>query len=150
MKEYFKYEHGYVNINNQDLFLTNSGNWSETLTIEEKSSKTIRKNNAKNVKIYIYFLLVICLMALIISRSQTGAIPLGLILLAFGAFLYMKRDLGNRYKIPLSKIKSIEISANEAKIIFLNESNVEDSETIRKIESKGIPILSEIIDKRKR
>lgn len=150
MKEYFKYDHGYVNINDENLFLTNSGNWSETLTIEEKSVKTIRKNNAKSFRIYIYFFLVICLNILIISRSQKGAIPFGIILLALGAFLYMKREMGNKYKIPLSKIKNIEISGNEAKIIFFNSSNAEDVEIIRKIENKGLLILSDVTEKRKR
>lgn len=150
MKEYFKYDNGYVNINNENLFLTNSGNWSEALTIEEKSSKTIRKNSAKTFKIYIYFFLVICLIVLIISRSQTGAIPFAVVLLAFGAFLYMKRDMGNQYKIPLSKIKDILIDEDQVCIVFLNSGNLEDSETIRKVENKGLIILADVIESLKR
>ena len=38
MKEYFKYANGYININDENLFLTHSGNWSETSTLVEKLS----------------------------------------------------------------------------------------------------------------
>ena len=54
MKEYFKYANGFVNLNDENLFLTNSGNWSETSDLLEKSPKSIRQNNFKGFKIYIY------------------------------------------------------------------------------------------------
>jgi hypothetical protein len=56
MKEYFKYANGFVNINYENLFLTNSGYWSETRELLEKSSKTIKKHKYKSLKIYIFFL----------------------------------------------------------------------------------------------
>ncbi|MEO8516070.1 MAG: hypothetical protein ABI426_04960 [Flavobacterium sp.] len=145
MKEYFKYDNGYVNINGENLFLTNSGNWSEVATIEEKSSKTIRQNDIKSLKFYAFIAVLLCLVALSIVRAQSGTIPIGLILLVFAAFFYMRRESGSKYKIPLSKIKNIEIDKNEVKIIFFDSNNVEDSETIHKVENKGLGILSELI-----
>lgn len=135
MKEYFKYDNGYVNINDENLFLTNSGNWSETAAIQEKSPKTIRQNNWRGLKVYVFIFILLCLVALSIARAKSGTFPIGLILLAFAAFTYMRRDLGSKYKIPLSKIKDIEISESEVKIIFLNLNNIEDFEIARSASS---------------
>lgn len=145
MKEYFKYDNGYVNINDENLFLTNSGNWSEITTIEEKSEKTIRKNSIRSLKFYAFILGLVGLVALSVARAQNGSIPIGLILLVFAAYMYMKRDVGSKYKIPLSKIKNIEIDKEEVKIIFLNLNNVEDFEIIHKVENKGLSILVVLI-----
>jgi hypothetical protein len=144
MKEYFKYANGFVNINDENLFLTNSGNWSETHELLEKSPKSIKQNNFKGFKIYIFLFVVVCLFVLILSKSKSGSIPFGIILLGLGAFAYLKRETGKRYKIPISKIRNIEILKNSAKIIFLNESNNEDIEEITVIETKGLSILENI------
>ena len=144
MKEYFKYANGFVNINDENLFLTNSGNWSETHELLEKSSKSIRQNNFKGFKIYIFLFVVVCLVVLILSKSKSGSIPFGIILLGLGAFAYMKRETGKRYKIPISKIISITIIENSAKIIFFNENCIEDFEVITVVEAKGLLILEEL------
>ena len=144
MKEYFKYANGFVNINDENLFLTNSGNWSETHELLEKSSKSIRQNNFKGFKIYIFLFVVVCLVVLILSKSKSGYIPFGIILLGLGAFAYMKRETGKRYKIPISKIISITIIENSAKIIFFNENCIEDFEVITVVEAKGLLILEEL------
>lgn len=144
MKEYFKYANGFVNINDENLFLTNSGNWSETHELLEKSSKSIRQNNFKGFRIYIFLFAVACLIVLILSNSKKGSIPFGLILLGLGVFSYMKRETGKRYKIPISKIISITIVGNAAKIVFFNENNREDFEEIIGIESKGLGVLEEL------
>lgn len=144
MKEYFKYANGFVNINDDNLFLTNSGNWSETHELLEKSPKSIKQNNFKAFKIYIYLFIIACLILFILSKSKSGSIPFGIILLGLGAFAYMKRETGKRYKIPISKIKTIEIIGTSAKIIFYNANNVEDFEEIKSIDVKGIVVLEEV------
>ena len=57
----------------------------------------------------------------------------------------MKRETGNKYKIPLSKITDIKISGSDVKIVFLNANNIEDLETIHKVESKGLHVLTELL-----
>jgi hypothetical protein len=145
MKVYFKYANGYVNIDEDNLFLTNSGNWSETHKLLEKSSKSIRKYNFKVFKIYIFLFIIVCLITLILSKSKSGSIPLSIILLGFGVLAYMKREIGNRYKIPISKISNISIVDNSAKILFFNENNSEDFEEIYGIEAKGLAVLENLI-----
>lgn len=144
MKHYFKYANGFVNVNDENLFLTNSGNWSETHDLLEKSPKSIKQNNYKSFKINLFLFIIICIGLLMILKSKSSLLPFGFISLGIAAFFYMKRETGKRYKIPISKIKNIEISENQAKIIFLNEANIEDYEILNKVETKGIEIVSKL------
>lgn len=147
MKEYFKYSNGYINIDSDNLFMTNSGNWSETHDLVEKSSKSIRKNNMKGFKVYVFLFIVACLMVFLFLKSKSGSIPFGIILLGLGAFAYMRSETGKRYKIPIAKITSIEIAENTAKFIFLNENNTEDFEEIKGIDAKGLTLLESLQQK---
>jgi hypothetical protein len=110
----------------------------------EKSSKSIRQNNFKGFRIYIFLFSVACLIVLILSKSKSGSIPFGIILLGLGAFAYMKRETGKQYKIPISKIIRVTIIENSAKIIFFNENNNEDFEEINGLEAKGLGVLEEL------
>lgn len=153
MKEYFKYDNGYVNINDENLFLTNSGNWSETHDLLEKSPKSIKKNNFKNNKINFYYFILIILATVVIlnvfgqiKRNTFPIISLVLLFLFlfFSAFRYMKRETGKRYKIPISKITSFDVSNDTVKIIFKNANDVDDFEEIFIVEKKGLAILEEL------
>lgn len=148
MKEYFKYDNGFVNINDENLFLTNSGNWSETHDLLEKSPKSIRLNNFKSYKVYLFYLIVIVMVGFLINNIfkdiQNKSFPFGVIVLALSAFAYLRSETGKRYKIPLSKIQSITIIDKEAKIVFLNTNGVEDFEIIHKITDKGLSILNSL------
>lgn len=142
MKEYFKYDNGFVNINDENLFLTNSGNWSETHDMLEKSPKSKRLNNLKGFKVYAFFFILALLILAILSKS--GKIPFGILILALFAFAYLRKETGKRYKIPLSKIQSMTITDKEAKIVFLNANGVEDFEIIHNITDKGISIFNSL------
>ncbi|WP_395045027.1 hypothetical protein [Flavobacterium sp.] len=144
MKKYFKYSNGFVNINDENLFLTNSGNWSETHDLLEKSPKSIRQNSLKQFKIYSFLVIIVCIGLLMMARSKNGFLPFGFIGIGVAAFFYMKRETGKRYKIPISKIKDIEINDDIAKIFFNNANNVEDCEEISSVETKGLSILKEL------
>lgn len=144
MKNYFKYDNGYVNIIDENLFLTNSGNWSETYDLLEKSPKSIKQNNFKSNKINLFLFLIICIGLLMISKAKNAVLPLGFISLGIAAFFYMKRETGKRYKIPILKIIKIEVVDNSVKIIFYNANNQEDFEEITNVEFKGLAILEEL------
>lgn len=148
MKEYFKYANGYVNINDENLFLTNSGNWSETHDLMEKSPKSIRKNNFKANKIYLYYFFVFILIGFgvfdILRDIKNKSFPFGIILLGLAGLAYMKRETGKRYKIPISKIISFDVSNDKVKILFRNANDIDDFEEIFKVETKGLAILEEL------
>lgn len=149
MKEYFKYNRGYVNINDENLFLTNSGNWHETLELLEKSPKSIKSNYFKSFKTYLFFLLLFIACGFIFygkeHTTKSRAIPIGVIFLIIAAYQYLKRESGNSYKIPISKIQRITLIEERVTIEFLNLDGISDSETINGIEEKGKAILSDLI-----
>lgn len=147
MKEYFKYSNGYVNINDENLFLTNSGNWSETHYLLEKSPKSIRKNDLKSLKIYSLPFIIVCIGLLLYSKLDNVFIPFAFSGSCFGAYLYLIRETGKRYKIPISKIISFNISNDTVKIVFKNANDVDDFEEIFKVEKKGLSILEELRNK---
>jgi hypothetical protein len=144
MKEYFKYDNGFVNINDENLFLTNSGNWSETHDLLEKSPKSIRKNDLKSFKMYSFPFVIICISLFMITKSENVFFPLTFAGLGFAAFFNLKREIGKRYKIPISKIISFDVSNDKVKILFRNANDIDDFEEIFKVDTKGLAILEEL------
>lgn len=144
MKEYFKYANGYVNINDENLCLTNSGNWSETHDLLEKSPKSIRKNDLKSLKIYSLPFIIVCIGLLMYSKLDNIFIPFAFSGSCFGAYLYLIRETGKCYKIPISKIISFDVSNDKVKILFRNANGIDDFEEIFKVEPRGLAIFEEL------
>ena len=147
MKEFFKYGNGYVNINDEYLFLTNSGNWSEIKSIVEKSPKSIKSNRLKRYKYNLFYLIIFFLMFYLNVKKKAFNFRASFVLVILGvaAYFYMKRETGNKYKIPIAKITAIRITNSAVKISFINAANAEDCEYISNVEEKGLKILSKLL-----
>ena len=143
MKHYFKYNNGYTNIDQENLYLTNSGNWQEARELIEKGKSSIKKNNARinYMKGFVYtvFAIVIFLLFFMVENNKISiTLSAGLILLAYYINNYFKGEFGVRYKIPLAKIDTIEPYESDAlKISFKNAENEADSEIVYGVEEKG-------------
>ncbi|MFL9843902.1 hypothetical protein [Flavobacterium rhizosphaerae] len=142
MKHYFKYNDGYINIDEENLYLTNTGNWQETKELLEKTSQTAAKNRKKiNNKKSFFIIFYIAVLAFIsyfvdIERFLYTAAILGVGL--FFLFTYFRKDFGVQYKIPLSKIERIEaLQDNVLKITFKNAFDNSDIEILKGIDKKG-------------
>jgi len=150
MKYYFKYSSGYINIDAENLFLTNSGNWQETRELEEKSKRTKRQNSLRIARMNLFIYITFGIIAFIIYKSVSRDKPyfnaiFSLPVAAYFVNRYFTTEMGKRYKIPLSKIQSIERYDNDGvKIIFLNDSNEPDFEIIEKVEVKGFKVLLDL------
>lgn len=150
MKQYFKYSSGYVNIDAENLFLTNSGNWQETRELGEKSKATIAQNEGRINKMqgFVYAVfggIGLFLWQMIEDKKVSIGIIIALCALAYKVFEYFKSDFGKRYKIPLAKIHSIDnYDKDGLKIYFLNAANEDDFEIIEKVEDKGFKILGNL------
>lgn len=89
MKEWFKYEFGYVNIDSENLYLTNSGNWSETRDLPEKTKQASNKNDNKSSSILGFIIVTIGLLTFLIMKNFiNGKVGLTLILLTLGGLQY--------------------------------------------------------------
>ena len=143
MKHYFKYNNGYINIDEENLYLTNSGNWQEARELIEKGKASIKKNNARinYMKGFVYtvFAIIIFLLLFMVENKKISiTLSAGLILLAYYVNNYFKGEFGVQYKIPLTKIDNIEPYESDAlKISFKNAENEPDSEIVCGIEEKG-------------
>ena len=118
MKEWFKYEYGFINVDDDNVYLTSTGNWSETKNMEEKSDASIRKHVVKKWINILYlggwFIVFISFLIAFYTKSTDlnhayWRLPLALIGLALIMYKHLRKDMGPKYKIPISKIKKIEL-----------------------------------------
>lgn len=150
MKQYFKYAHGYINIDTENLFLTNTGNWQETRELKEKSPETKRKNAQRIGRMQAFVFTALCAFGgFVYCMFDNKSVSLTFIgLMAIGAYSllnYFKPEFGNCYKIPLSKIESITpYEKSGLKISFRNEANEPDFEIMEGVDAKGITILTDL------
>ena len=146
MKDWFKYQNGYVNIDDENLYLTNTGNWTVISSCQEKSKSSISKNNRRKwwIGSFLYGAIVLSIL-IFIGGLIEGHFPIGLLLLCslgcYFLYKYMQKDLGTKYKIPLSKIGKIEFEGEATKIVFRNAIGTQDEEILMNVEGKGIEIL---------
>ncbi len=150
-KEWFEYQYGYVNIDDENIYLTNTGNWSETLELKEKEKK-IESGTTLNKMLIILFIILVIIASLFIflrklmsSSFTISGILIGIPLIGYQIYMHFKTELGPSYKISLHKITAIKLNGGNATLHFLNADNVADSVELENITEKGIEILRHLI-----
>ena len=113
MQKFFKYKFGYINVDNENIYLTNSGNWAECKRLQEKSLKTDIRTISKQLKISsLIFTAALFVFGNIIFSIQSGSfkvLPAIISTLAlFGLYKVFMRDLGSQYLIPIANIISLK------------------------------------------
>lgn len=77
--------------------------------------------------------------------KQKGSFMIGTsVAILFFLYKYFQPEMGKRYKIPISKIESVQNFEKGLKIIFRNQTGEPDFEIIDNVEPKGFEILSEL------
>lgn len=151
MQEWFKYEYGYVNIDDEYLYLTNSGNWSETFNLQEKSRVVNNRNENKSAWMIGFLVVVFAFFAfLILMTGANGKISFTLLFLTIGGgykmYEYMKRGIGAKFKIPLPKISEIRMTDDLAEIAFTDGEGNSEVYKLLKVDEKGRGILQSLND----
>ena len=146
MKHFFKYASGYINVDEHNLYLTNSGNWQEALGLNEKSSATIKQNSRRLGwnNIFINGVLVasaVIVLFMIENQILSIGLVVGMAIALYKVNTTFGQESGKRYKIPLSKIVGVDKFEDGLKIEFLNESGAADYEIVHKVDPKGIAFL---------
>lgn len=151
MRRWFKHEYGFVNIDDKNLYLTNSGNWSDTLKLTEKTPQTIKKSKRKALRINSYlavcFMAFAILFALVFSKGSQNTsflwlLPIG----AYFLYDYLKPEVGPTFLIPIVKIEVIEMEDTSATIHFLTLANTKDQIHLTKINKEGLAMLEQLGD----
>ena len=145
MKEFFKYEYGFVNIDSENFYLTNSGNWSETKTLYEKSGKGNIKQNARRIRIIAFFVIAIAIfIILFISQIASSKIFLGLPIAGYFLYRYLRNEMGVACYIPINKIESFKITDKDCLINFRNKENKPDTALLTNVEDKGHALIQSL------
>lgn len=150
MKHHFKYGSGYINIDDQNLYMTSSGNWQEVEKLTEKNeiSEKANKWRIRGNSMFI-FALVLLVAIVVVFGVGKGNIKFGfLILIYLGLHFvirYFQREMGSRYKIPLVKIDTVEPHDGGLKITFRNAHNQPDQEILKKVKDADINRIMDMV-----
>jgi hypothetical protein len=140
MKTYHKYRNGYINIDDTNIYLTSTGNWSEVETLSEKKVGKSTKRIGKIIGMYILLAFVSTVVICIFASSERQLL-FKLFSLAGGIFgviklyHYFNTETGERFYIPKSKVIRITPEKNNFTIEFRSETV--DQETIHIVNVEG-------------
>jgi hypothetical protein len=143
MRDWFKYEFGFVNLDDDYIYLTSSGNWSDTKKLKEYK-KTV-KNLLPSKDAVFLAIVLIAFIAIIILNISKGKISIllliGLPITAYAVYNYMKSGVGEKYLIPIRKINSIQFSGNVISISFNDLNNLDATCELKKVSDDGLEIM---------
>ncbi|WP_375562027.1 hypothetical protein ACE193_05625 [Bernardetia sp. OM2101] len=143
MQRHFKYSKGYVNIDDTNIYLTETGNWSETKELSEKMSNQLFRRYGNAIAI-LGVCLVIALggvFAFISSQKIRIGGVISVIAVLFFFYQAVSSKMGYKFYIPKEKI--IKVSSHK-NILFLKFKNASEKEEIVRI--SDIEKIDEVIE----
>lgn len=138
-KVYFKYGNGYLNIDNENIYFTVSGNWDETRTLGEMKSK----NNLKRQNILFWAIFLVFAAISIWWHSYLVLI----ILIVFLGVDNLFDKKYNGFKIPHSKLIRIVRNGKNVMLQFYNTANEQMDITLKKVKDIDYQLLNDFISK---
>ena len=147
MKEWFKYRYGFINIDENNLYFTKTGNWSETVGLEEKNENVFKKADySQKLKAVIYLTLVggLLLTALIfnlVSGNISYVLIVGLIFSGYTVYNYMIPEMGDMFVLPKEKLLNISLKENVIIIRFIDANTNEMSHRLIGLSDQGREFL---------
>lgn len=145
MKSWFEYEYGYLVVDKENLYFTNTGNGSELRSLKEIpfGEKRIKRKHP------FWFLGAMVLPFCYLLYEMGSTVQSFIVMACFlGVFYfvykYLKREMGISMWIPLKRIDSIEIRADFAEISYRDQEEEIRSVSLDKIENDGIEMLLQL------
>lgn len=139
MKAWFSHEIGYINMNEIDIYVTKTGNWSECDKLFEKNEiDTSVKSGIRTIMLAIFTVIAI------VGFLTIGKYAFFILVFVPVMFLEFKKEAGDFIKIPFSKIDKISIDKNSVQIDFKDFANNESTLTLYHVEHKGLAIFNQI------
>lgn len=147
-RRHFQLPEGYLNIDDEALYFTRSGNWQEALSAPERSRTQGPAHAGRRVIGVV--LIVLGGMFLLFGRMSraldNGSMVVALAISAFGVYsLYraLRHDFSPVHRIPFSKILSVDGPSEGAFIIrFVNGEGKED-QVVLKLPVEAVPVVLE-------
>ena len=142
MRKWFRYRSGFINIDDEYIYFTDTGNWSEAGNLSVINLNNEAKNRRKNV----FFTLLLALdMFLPFVLGDFYALWIIFPIVLFALIYDLKsNNLTSTNKVKLVDIENINIDGLSVQIRFLISEHVSRVRKLRKVEDKGLIILESI------
>ena len=125
MKLHAKYNHGFLCLDDENIYLTKSG-WSDVPKLEEKSIQTVKSKNRRQRKNALFLLFFGLLFVSISIATGKAFLLLSLAILLFLAYKYLAQNESASIKIPLEKVTHHSIEGKSL-IIEFQDSTGDDT-----------------------
>ncbi len=152
MKEWLKHKYGFINIDDENVYVTKTGNWSEVSGLKEKNYKPFKFADFRTkLKIGIYLFIVFGIILFgfisnILSGNISILIIVGLPVLGYTAFQYIIPEFGSSFVIPKNKITDIRTDESDLYIEFLDANDQNTSNHFRSLDQKGLKTINKVKD----
>jgi hypothetical protein len=150
MKEWLKHKYGFINIDDENVYVTKTGNWSEVSGLEEKNYKPFKFADFRTkLKIGFYLFIVFGIILFgfisnIISGNINFLLIVGLPVVGYTAFQYIIPEFGSSFVIPKNKITDLRIKESDLFIEFLDANDQNTLIHFRSLNQKGLEIISKV------
>ena len=129
------------------MYFTSTGNWSDIDDLEElNEEKSKARSSGEKWQGIAYLIVVGTLFAFVLWNSLNPMLLIVIGAIAFTIFRYMSSSLNDKYKLPYSKILSLEIKSSGATLVFLDFNNNEATQEINQLNQKGCLLFARIAD----
>jgi fatty acid desaturase len=147
---WLKHNTGFLNVDEDNIFVTRTGNWSETAGLKEKNHKGFKRKNRVSKFTTVCFLTlvavgVIWLMTAGVMNGKLGVFSIiSLPVFYFTVHQYIITGYSAAYLIPISKITHMEVGLKSITIRYSDCNNDPVSDTFSGIDNVGIEFLDEL------
>ena len=148
MKSWFQYEYGYINVDKDNIYFTNTGNGSELRRLKEIP---FGQNISNRLGPYT-FMGIIAVPSFYFIRNLDFTFRSFLIVAAiftaiYFAYQYLKREKGVSMWIPMDRLENISIEKDFVEVSFLNKHKKIQSIELDKVEKDGLKFWYQLREK---
>lgn len=147
MKEWFSYRNGFVNVDEEWIYFTPSGNWSETLNLPERTRKSPNRKRKLSQSL-MGFLVLSSAIGITVSvasiRDSSLKYPTMIVGIVLALWLFTKRENQPHFKISRQLINSFSFGNSGVTISFSNHLGEKHQIVLNGIADKGMAIFQNI------
>ncbi len=145
MNSCFPYTFGYINLDSENLYLSNTGNISELKALRRRGEELPFTSKWRKIIIFALFLAGPLSLARVVPQiSYENFLRIAfwaVLLYIFIAVWFIRRELGPRYFIPLKEIIRLEEKSKGLIIHFRNKHNQETEQFLRMPSTEAITAI---------
>lgn len=145
MKSWFAYEYGYINVDRDNVYFTNTGNGSELRRLKEIP---FGQNISNRLDPYTFIGIISAptfYFMIDLDYTFRSVLILSAIFTAiYFAYQYLKREKGVSMWIPMDRLTNIDIELDFVEVSYLNVHGKIKSIELDKVEKDGIKFWSQL------